>query len=103
MSETYLAKTDQIDERRVNCFRLNGHNIVVCKVGDDYFAVINQCSHAEQSFDKGRIRGHRLLCPLHGAIFDIRDGSVLGAPAFQPIKTYPLKVEGDDIFIDLDE
>jgi len=103
VSYTHLAKTAQIDDKRVNCFELNRHNIVVCKVKDEYFAVINKCSHAEWSFDKGRIRGHRLLCPLHGAIFDIRDGSVISAPAFQPIKTYPLKIEGESILIDLED
>ncbi len=93
---------EAVEAGRVNCVEVEGQSVVICKVKDEFFAVVNMCSHAEQTFEKGRIRGHRLLCPLHGAIFDIRDGSVMSAPAFQPIKSYPLEVKGEEIFIDLD-
>ena len=98
-----LAKTSEISENRTTCFNIDGVAVVAAQVEGEYYAVHNKCSHAEQSFDKGRVRGHKLLCPLHGAIFDIRDGAVLGAPAFNPIKSYPLKVEGDDVLINLQE
>ncbi len=97
-----LAKTADVPENRVSCVEINGHYVVLSQVQGEFYAVQNKCSHAEQSFDTGRVRGHKLLCPLHGAIFDIRDGSVLSAPAFQPIKSYPLKVNGEDILICLD-
>jgi nitrite reductase/ring-hydroxylating ferredoxin subunit len=97
-----LAKSVDIVENRAICFVVEGHAVVLSQVNGEFFAVENECSHAKQSFDKARVRGHKLLCPLHGAIFDIRDGSVLGPPAFRGIKSYPLKVEGDDILICLD-
>jgi nitrite reductase/ring-hydroxylating ferredoxin subunit len=97
-----LTKTSDIPENRASCFKIDGHNVVLSQVKGEFFALKNKCSHAEQTFDKGRVRGHKLLCPLHGAIFDIRDGSVLSAPAFKPIKSYPLKIEGDDILICLE-
>ncbi len=98
-----LTKTTEVPENRVTSFEIKGHNVVLSQVKGEFFAVQNECSHARQSFDNGRVRGHKLLCPLHGAIFDIRDGSVLSAPAFQAIKSYPLKVEGDDILICLED
>ncbi len=98
-----LTKTTDVPENRVSCFEINGHHVVLGQVNGKFYALRNKCSHAEQSFASGRLRGHKLLCPLHGAIFDIRDGSVLAAPAFQSIKPYPLKVVGDDILICLDE
>lgn len=87
----------------MQCFQLEGVSIAVCKVNGDYYAVHNKCSHADASFDNGRVRGHRLLCPLHGAIFDVRDGSVLSAPALQPIKTYPIRINNDAIQVCIDE
>jgi len=94
-----LTKISDISENKASCFKIEGHNVVLSQVEGEIFALENKCSHAEQTFDKGRVRGHKLLCPLHGAIFDIRDGSVLSEPAFQPIKSYPLKIDGDDIMI----
>jgi 3-phenylpropionate/trans-cinnamate dioxygenase ferredoxin subunit len=97
-----LTKTSDIPENRVSCFNINGHNVVLSQIKGEFFALQNKCSHADQTFNKGRVRGHKLLCPLHGAIFDIRDGSVLSAPAFQPVKSYSLKIDGDDILICLE-
>jgi 3-phenylpropionate/trans-cinnamate dioxygenase ferredoxin subunit len=75
--------------------------VVICRFRDEYFAVENLCSHALATFDDGRMRGYRLMCPLHGATFDIRDGSVAGAPATRPIRSYPLRVVDDRIEVDL--
>lgn len=98
-----VAGLEQITENRVHCFEIEGVRIVLCNVDGDIYAVENQCSHAESTFDKGRVRRHKLLCPLHGAIFDVRDGSVLGAPAFSPIKTYPVLVEDGQVHVKVDE
>lgn len=98
-----LTFVDQVPENKVSCFELDGQSIAVARVKGEFYAVINKCSHAEQTFENGRVRGYKLICPLHGAIFDIRDGSVLSPPAFNPIKTYPLKIEGEEIHIDLTE
>ncbi len=98
-----LAKTSDVPENRVSCFEIEGHQLVLSQLNGEFYALQNKCSHAEQTFNTGRVRGHKLLCPLHGAIFDIRDGSVLGAPAFKAIRTYSLKVEGEDILICLDD
>jgi len=91
------ATTDQLGENRVFCTDVGGQAILLCKVGDGYHAVENKCSHAEATFEHGRLRGHRLLCPLHGAIFDVRDGRVLSPPAFNPIRCYPVRVVGDQV------
>jgi 3-phenylpropionate/trans-cinnamate dioxygenase ferredoxin subunit len=55
-------------------------------------ALHNVCSHAYARMDEGRLRGHRLICPLHGASFDVRTGAVLGAPATVPLSSYPVRV-----------
>ncbi|NKB39086.1 MAG: Rieske 2Fe-2S domain-containing protein [Gammaproteobacteria bacterium] len=94
-----LTTKADVEENRVACFEINGHSVVLSQFKGEFFALANMCSHAQQTFDNGRVRGHKLLCPLHGAIFDIRDGSVLGPPALRPIKSYPLKIENEEIYI----
>jgi nitrite reductase/ring-hydroxylating ferredoxin subunit len=98
----HVAKTTEVLENRVSCFEANGHQVALSQVNGEFFAVQNECSHAKQTFNTGRVRGHKLLCPLHGAVFDIRDGSVLSEPAFKAIRSFPLKIEGEDILICLD-
>jgi nitrite reductase/ring-hydroxylating ferredoxin subunit len=66
--------------------------LLVCHTKDGLFAVDNICSHAYARLCEGRLRGTRLICPLHGASFDVRDGRVLGPPAAQPLAAFALRV-----------
>lgn len=80
---------------------VGGREIVVCHTKDGVYALDNICTHAYARLDEGRLRGTRLICPLHGASFDVRDGRVLGAPATRPLATHTVNVIGDRIEISL--
>ena len=72
---------------------LEGREIVICHTREGgVFALDNICTHAHARMCEGRLRATRLVCPLHGASFDVRDGRVLGAPAVVPLPTYPVRV-----------
>lgn len=95
-----VAPAGSIDEKSFASFTVNGQSVVICRFRDEYFAVENLCSHALSTFDEGRLRGYRLMCPLHGATFDIRDGSCAGAPASRPIRSFPLRIVDGMIEVD---
>ena len=96
-----VAAAEDIEERQFACFSVEDTALVVCRFRDEYFAVENMCSHALSTFDDGRMRGLRLMCPLHGATFDIRDGSVTGAPATRPIRSFPVRVVDGIVEVEL--
>ena len=100
-SFTAVTAADNIAEKSFSCFNVDGRAIVVCRFRDEYFALENRCSHALSSFDEGRMRGYRIMCPLHGATFDIRDGSATGAPATRPIRSIPLRIKDGMIEVDI--
>lgn len=77
--------------------------VLIAEFKGEVYAVENLCSHAFARFDEGRLRGVRLMCPLHGACFDIRDGSALGLPASGPLKSFPVTIDGDRVLVDLSE
>ena len=54
------------------------------------------------SLSGGKLRGHAISCPLHGARFDVRTGECLAAPASQPIKSFPVTLEGGKVLVALD-
>jgi len=80
---------------------INGREIVICRTKDGVHAVDNICTHAYARLCEGRLRGSRLICPLHGASFDVRDGRVLGAPAIQPLITHEARIVGDHIEVEV--
>lgn len=89
---TAVATAEEIAEKSFATFDVNGTAVVICRFRDEYFALENLCSHAQATFDDGRLRGYQLICPLHGGTFDIRDGCATGKPARNPIRAFPLRI-----------
>jgi 3-phenylpropionate/trans-cinnamate dioxygenase ferredoxin subunit len=67
--------------------------VALVNVNGTFCAVQGQCPHAGGPLSEGKLDGWSLECPMHGAAFDVRTGDVLGGPADQPLRTYPVKVE----------
>ncbi|MCP4302101.1 MAG: Rieske 2Fe-2S domain-containing protein [Gammaproteobacteria bacterium] len=96
-----VVPAGDIPEKDFSCFQVDGVPIVVCRFRDEYFAVENKCSHALSAFDDGCVRGYRLICPLHGAAFDFRDGLPVSAPAKRAIETFPVRVVDGVVEVDV--
>ena len=79
-----------------------GHSIALYAVDAEIFATENICTHAYAYLSDGWLDGEVIECPLHAARFDIRSGKVLDPPATEDLKTYPVRVVGDEIQIRLD-
>ena len=87
----------EIAEGQMLVRTINGREIVICRTRHGIYALDNICTHAYARLNEGRLRGTRLICPLHGASFDVRDGRPLGAPATRPLTTHELRVVADRI------
>jgi 3-phenylpropionate/trans-cinnamate dioxygenase ferredoxin subunit len=87
---------------QMRCVDVNGIPVLLVHAKDGVvYAVHDICSHAFAHLHEGRLRGHRLICPLHGASFDVRSGAVLGAPATVPLASYPVRIAGDQIEVEV--
>ena len=96
-----VARSADIALGKTLCVELSGREILLCHTSEGFFAVDNICSHAAEKLNRGKLKGHRILCPLHGAAFDVRDGSALSKPATVPLRSYPLQLMGDEILISI--
>jgi len=83
---------EELPEGRMRCVTLAGREVLICRTREGVFALDNICTHAFARMHEGRLRGLRLICPLHGASFDVRDGRVLGAPATEPLARHEVRV-----------
>jgi 3-phenylpropionate/trans-cinnamate dioxygenase ferredoxin subunit len=84
-----LGDLSDLANGRLRCFpHIGPHGVVVCRVGGVLHAVEDNCSHRDAKLSEGRLRGPLLTCPLHGAQFDVRDGSHQGPPAAIGIASY---------------
>jgi len=98
----YVAEVAAVPPGTTAPFQVSGRDILICHTREEFFAVENQCSHALAKLEDGKLRAYRLICPLHGAAFDIRDGTAKGKPATRPIKTYPVRVINNHIEIKIE-
>lgn len=81
--------------------RIDGVEVLVCRADGRYFAVSSRCPHADQSLHGGRLRGFELRCPLHAAVFDVRDGRCLKGPAETGLVRYPVSIEAGKVCVDV--
>lgn len=85
------SKLVEIDYVRVALFNLEG----------TIYAIEDVCTHDGGPLVEGEVlEGCQVMCPRHGARFDIRTGEALSFPAFEATNTYNVKVEGDDVLIE---
>jgi nitrite reductase/ring-hydroxylating ferredoxin subunit len=80
---------------------LDGREIVICRIREGVFALDNICTHAHARLCEGRLRSTRLVCPLHGASFDVRAGTVLRSPAVRPLVTHRVRLSQGTIEVAL--
>ncbi|MCC7493770.1 MAG: non-heme iron oxygenase ferredoxin subunit [Fimbriimonadaceae bacterium] len=71
--------------------------ICLYKVAGEVYATADECSHAVASLADGKVTGHTVECPRHGAKFDIRTGKQLCFPAVTPVRRYAVVVTGDEV------
>jgi 3-phenylpropionate/trans-cinnamate dioxygenase ferredoxin subunit len=75
--------------------------IVILNILGQYYAIADVCSHDEGPVGEGEIEKFEIICPRHGARFDIRSGSALALPAFVDIPAYPVRILGNQIEVGL--
>jgi len=71
---------------------IDDKSIVLFNLAGDYYAIADICTHDDGPLGEGEVEGHQIICPRHGARFDIRTGEVLALPAIQDVPAYPVRL-----------
>jgi 3-phenylpropionate/trans-cinnamate dioxygenase ferredoxin subunit len=77
-------------------------DVALVRDGDDFYAIHDECSHANIPLSEGDLDGCLIECWLHGSTFDLRTGEPTTLPAFEPVPVYPVQVDGEDLLVDVD-
>ena len=101
MATHKVAKVSEIAPGTTRRVVVDGSEILLCNVEDKLYAIEDVCTHDGGPLDQGQLEGETVVCPRHGATFDVRTGDALTLPAVVPVLTYPVIVEGDDVYVDV--
>jgi 3-phenylpropionate/trans-cinnamate dioxygenase ferredoxin component len=75
--------------------------VALIRTGDGVYAVEDVCSHEEYPLSEGWVEDHTIECALHGSRFDLVTGNPDSPPALRPVRIFPVKVDGEDVLVDL--
>ncbi len=100
MAKHRVAKVSEIAPGTTRRVSADSVEILLCNVGGTIYAIEDVCTHDGGPLDQGELEGDRVVCPRHGATFDVRTGDALTLPAVLPLMTFAVSVEGDDVFVD---
>jgi 3-phenylpropionate/trans-cinnamate dioxygenase ferredoxin subunit len=96
------AAVSDILPGRVKTVEVGDEDVALCNVDGQIYAIADVCSHDDGPLGEGYLLGEEIECPRHGARFNVRSGEVKTLPAIMPIPTFDVRIEGDDILVDVD-
>ncbi|MGB8910093.1 MAG: non-heme iron oxygenase ferredoxin subunit [Candidatus Cybelea sp.] len=100
MARHRVAKVSEIAPGTTRRVVVDSLEVLLCNVDGKIYAIEDLCTHDGGPLDQGELEGERVVCPRHGATFDVRTGDALTLPAVVPLITFEVQVEGDDVFVD---
>ncbi len=95
------AAVDDIPEGRAIVVDVEGESLALARVDGGVYCIDNICTHDGGPLGEGELDGTALECPRHGARFDVCTGRALSFPAVVPVNTYDVRIEGQDVLVDL--
>lgn len=96
-----VAKASNIPVGQFKPVVVDGKPLLICHIETGFYAVDDTCTHDNGPLAEGWLEGNAIECPRHGARFDVTSGKVLCLPAAVPIRSYPVKVEGDEVKVNI--
>ena len=96
-----VSKVNDPEPGRVKLLDLVGEAVALCNVDGSYYAIEDVCTHDGGPLDQGELDGSEIECPRHGGRFDVCTGRATCFPAVMPVQTFPVKVEGEDILVEV--
>jgi 3-phenylpropionate/trans-cinnamate dioxygenase ferredoxin component len=95
-----VARAADVPPGQGRLIEVGGRRLALFNCAGTFYTVDDTCTHAQASLSEGFLQGAEIECPLHGARFDVRTGAAVWSPAFRPVATYAVRVEGPDVLVD---
>jgi 3-phenylpropionate/trans-cinnamate dioxygenase ferredoxin subunit len=95
------CSVDDVEDGSAERVVIGNTPIAIVRSNGEFYAIHDVCSHANVALSEGEIDDQTIECWLHGSRFDLVTGRPTGLPATKPVPVYPVKIDGDDVFIDV--
>jgi 3-phenylpropionate/trans-cinnamate dioxygenase ferredoxin subunit len=103
MTEVKVLEVNDVKPGSARRVDIDGHRIAIVRIGDDWYALGDECSHADYSLSEGDVweDEREIECPKHGSTFSLESGEAQTLPATRPVPVYTVRIDGDDVLVTL--
>ena len=101
MSGIAVARLEDLPAGQLRRVDVNGTGVVLVRIGDAVYACGDTCAHRGGPLAEGKLAGHRLHCPWHGWVYDVRSGECLFPGRGARVPAYPVRIEDGDIRLEV--
>jgi 3-phenylpropionate/trans-cinnamate dioxygenase ferredoxin component len=95
-----VGSADELADAASLTADVDGLAVLVVRCGTDFYAVEDRCTHDGEPLGGAEVESCQIICPRHGAHFCARTGEALTPPAYEPLRTFPVRVENGRILIE---
>lgn len=101
MPEIRLCRRDELGPGQARRFDLGGHRICLVRIGGDFYAIADRCSHEDYSLADGEVLAEELEieCWKHGSTFSLTTGEPRSLPATKAVPVYDVTIRGDEVVV----
>jgi nitrite reductase/ring-hydroxylating ferredoxin subunit len=105
MAESVVRVCAQADigPDSVKAYEVGERRLAVFNIGGQFYVTDDECTHASASLADGILEGDVIECSLHFGAFDVKTGAVKAPPCSFALRTYKVELQGDDVYVDLDQ
>ena len=105
MAEVRLCGVGDVTPGAARRFDVGRHRLCVVRLGEDWYVIGDECSHADYSLSEGDVwtDEREIECPKHGSTFSLTTGAPQTLPATQPVPVYAVRVDGENVLVEVDE
>jgi nitrite reductase/ring-hydroxylating ferredoxin subunit len=100
MGEFTVTGLEELGDRELAAYDVNGNRIAIAKVGDAFYAFGDTCTHLGCSLAEGQLEGTTVTCPCHGSEFNVTTGEVVHGPASEPVRSYPVQLAKGELRVE---
>jgi 3-phenylpropionate/trans-cinnamate dioxygenase ferredoxin subunit len=103
VNEVRVCSVDDVKPGDARRFDVDGNRIAIVRIGDDWYALGDRCSHEDYSLSEGDVweEEREIECPKHGSTFSLIDGEPQTLPATKPVPVYVVRIDGNDVLVGL--
>ena len=98
-----IARIDELTPGMIRTFLTGDTHLALANVRGEIYAIEDVCTHDGGPLGEGELLEHQVECPRHGARFDVRTGAVTAFPAVVGVKTFPVRVEGSEVQVAIED